>query len=173
MTRGLSHELLALAIELARREKGKPRQASLRRAISTAYYALFHLLIESATRALLGTGAEEIEMRGILARAFDHGEMAEASKGFKAGSLPKILEPALKGAALSEDLKVVATALLDLQTERHLADYDTSKRFHRAPTRSLVRSAEDAFAAWARVERTGEARLFLLALLVGKKVKAR
>lgn len=36
-------DLLEQAVHLARREPGRPRQASLRRAISTAYYALFHL----------------------------------------------------------------------------------------------------------------------------------
>ena len=29
---------------------GKPKQASLRRALSTAYYALFHLLVDEATK---------------------------------------------------------------------------------------------------------------------------
>jgi uncharacterized protein (UPF0332 family) len=38
-------DLLEQALHLAKREKKKPRQASLRRAVSTAYYALFHLLI--------------------------------------------------------------------------------------------------------------------------------
>ncbi len=39
-------DLLEQANHLARRERGRPRQASLRRAVSSAYYALFHLLIE-------------------------------------------------------------------------------------------------------------------------------
>ena len=38
-------ELLELARELANLHPGHPHQASLRRAVSTAYYALFHLLI--------------------------------------------------------------------------------------------------------------------------------
>jgi hypothetical protein len=36
------------AYHLGRRERKNPIQASLRRAVSTAYYALFHLLIDEA-----------------------------------------------------------------------------------------------------------------------------
>jgi len=41
-------DLLEQAHHLATREAGEPKQASLRRAVSTAYYALFHLLIDEA-----------------------------------------------------------------------------------------------------------------------------
>jgi hypothetical protein len=49
----LATDLLEQARHLLRRERRRPRQASLRRAISAAYYALFHLLIEEATGALV------------------------------------------------------------------------------------------------------------------------
>jgi uncharacterized protein (UPF0332 family) len=43
------NDLLEQALHLANREPKRPKQASLRRAVSTAYYALFHLLsIETA-----------------------------------------------------------------------------------------------------------------------------
>jgi hypothetical protein len=38
-------DLLQQALELVHSKQRKPKQASLRRAVSTAYYALFHLLI--------------------------------------------------------------------------------------------------------------------------------
>jgi hypothetical protein len=41
-------DLLEQAHHLVTREEGEPKQASLRRAVSTAYYALFHLLIDEA-----------------------------------------------------------------------------------------------------------------------------
>ena len=37
------NDLLEQARHLANREPKRPKQASLRRAVSTAYYALFHL----------------------------------------------------------------------------------------------------------------------------------
>ena len=41
-------DLLEQAYHLANREQEDPGQASLRRAVSTACYALFHLLIDEA-----------------------------------------------------------------------------------------------------------------------------
>lgn len=44
----LCDDLLEQAFHLARREPTRPRQASLRRALSTSYYALFHFLAAEA-----------------------------------------------------------------------------------------------------------------------------
>lgn len=74
----LARDLLEQAQHLSRRERGRPRQASLRRAISAAYYALFHLLIQEATGSLVARP----ELRPRFARAFDHGDMRSASRGF-------------------------------------------------------------------------------------------
>jgi len=63
-------DLLQQADHLANLESGEPKQASLRRAVSTAYYALFHLLIDQA----VGNWGVE-RQRGVLARTFDHGKM--------------------------------------------------------------------------------------------------
>ncbi len=44
----LAQDLLEQARHLANREPKRPKQASLRRAVSRAYYALFHLLTAAA-----------------------------------------------------------------------------------------------------------------------------
>ena len=63
-------DLLEQAYELAHKEPTNPKQASLRRAVSTAYYALFHLLIDDAVSKW------EVErQRSILARTFEHSKM--------------------------------------------------------------------------------------------------
>src|SRR5580700_2215245 len=67
--------LLEQAKHLANREKKRPRQASLRRAVSTGYYALFHLLIHEAT-----LNWKRVDQRALLARFFDHGKMKTASE---------------------------------------------------------------------------------------------
>jgi len=41
-------DLLKQAYHLASKERKNPKQASLRRAVSTAYHALVHLLIDEA-----------------------------------------------------------------------------------------------------------------------------
>jgi hypothetical protein len=47
-------DLLDLADYLARRESGRPKQVSLRRAIATAYYGLFHALAFLCADTLVG-----------------------------------------------------------------------------------------------------------------------
>jgi hypothetical protein len=43
------NDLLEQAIDLIHYKPSDPNQAALRRAVSTAYYALFHLLISETT----------------------------------------------------------------------------------------------------------------------------
>src|SRR5580704_4225172 len=69
------NDLLEQAYHLANRERKRPRQASLRRAVSTAYYALFHLLISEATRHW-----KLAYQRPTLTRFFEHGKMFQASE---------------------------------------------------------------------------------------------
>jgi len=62
----LAEDLLEQADHLARREKKRPKQASLRRAVSAAYYALFHLLISETV-----SNWRRADQRADLARAFE------------------------------------------------------------------------------------------------------
>ena len=65
-----AHDLLEQSRHLANRERKKPKQASLRRAVSTAYYALFHLLASEAAK-----NWKRPAERNTVARMFDHGPM--------------------------------------------------------------------------------------------------
>ena len=68
-------ELLELAQDIANLHPDHPHQASLRRAVSTAYYALFHLLISEAT-----ANWQRPELRAVLGRVFDHGPMKQTEE---------------------------------------------------------------------------------------------
>jgi len=68
-----------LAVCDAGKHVGKPGQASLRRAVSATYHALFHLLIEDAASRWDGS----VEARSGLERAFTHGSMKQASLQFR------------------------------------------------------------------------------------------
>ena len=71
-------QLLQLALRLVNLDGEETNQATLRRAISTAYYALFHLLIAEAT---LNWGRSE--HRAQIGRLFEHGNMRKASEKIK------------------------------------------------------------------------------------------
>ena len=67
-----SERLLSQALHLARRDRFRPEQVNLRRAVSSAYYALFHALVGAACARLAGSGRHSRAMRLVLAHTFTH-----------------------------------------------------------------------------------------------------
>ena len=122
-------QLCRQARELATQERGKPKQVSLRRATSAAYYALFHFLIDQATRQIIGSRAADANQRHWLARAFKHNEMAEVSKSFGSGNLPRRAMFHTQPIQVPKSLRSIASAFLELQEARHEADYDLLRPF--------------------------------------------
>jgi len=88
---GLPEDLLEQAQFLAQREQRRPRQASLRRAVSTSYYAVFHLL--SASSASQASPAVPVGLSDRVQRSLEHGSMKEAAKRFESGTLPDHIRP--------------------------------------------------------------------------------
>jgi hypothetical protein len=104
--------------------RGRPSPAYLRRAVSSAYYALFHALARRAAKAALPQGTPEQQLR--VSRTLDHGEMKVESgwitgqQGLgKSSSLGGVIDQ-LK----QTQIQTVARVFWDLQEERHAADYD-------------------------------------------------
>ncbi|MBI1849465.1 MAG: hypothetical protein HYR85_03870 [Planctomycetes bacterium] len=157
---GIHDSLLDQARHLATRDPKKPNQANLRRAVSTAYYAVFHLLVRDATRHIL-RGRAQATYRARVARAFGHADLKRASLAFIGGNVrsigPLIVPP---------ELVAVSRAVVDLQDARHLADYDLSRRFDRSEVLDFVEQAASAFRAWAKTRRSEIADLYLTMLLI-------
>jgi uncharacterized protein (UPF0332 family) len=160
----LADDLLEQAEHLARRDPTRPKQASLRRAISSAYYALFHLLIREAAEALVS----DARLRQLVPRAFDHGEMKQACRPFAAGALPDHLK-AITDATVPDDLRTVAETFAHLQQHRHEADYNVARTFSRSDALDLLARVRGAFEAWGRVRAQQIATVFLVNLLLAKK----
>ncbi len=160
----LHHDLLDQARLLATKESRRPKQASLRRAISTAYYALYHLFVDEATKKFV-TSKSASDLRVCLARAFGHHEMMTVAKGFASGTVSAKLRPGMRGAMPSTSLSRCAGAFVDLQQARHEADYDLAKRYTRQQALDRVEQAKIAFLDWEAVRKTPEADVFLVGLL--------
>ena len=105
----LHDDLLRQARQLAVKEPRRPLQASLRRAVSASYYALFHLLVDDATRLMLA-GRDRTALRHCLARAFGHAAMRQVAQQFSNDSVSPKLSPGLDGRALQPELLRVAGA---------------------------------------------------------------
>jgi uncharacterized protein (UPF0332 family) len=158
-------DLLAQARHLATREPQRPKQASLRRAVSSAYYALFHFLIDRAVRRLV-RARDRQGLRDVLGRAFQHAAMKEAAKAFAGGTLKTQFDPALAGNAITQQLKDIADAFVRLQEARHEADYNRGRDFTRREALDAVDSAQKAVQDWEATKGTIPADAFLVALLV-------
>ncbi len=163
----LHADLLEQAFALARLERGKPKQASLRRAMSCAYYAFFHLLASEGA-ALVGSKLGK-EARIRLRRAFVHADMKAVCASY-AGSpnrFPPQIVPLLTF-PLDPELQALAKLFLELQEERHLADYDGASVFNRTDVLSYISVLNATFKRWARVRASANARVFLADLLLRK-----
>ncbi len=146
-------------------------EESRRRAVSTAYYALFHLLVESAATRMF-PGPDRARLRDWLARAFAHRNMKTVAEHFVRDPVGEKLGHALGERGLRDELKDVAHAFVDLQSFRHEADYDRTCAFGFDAAREAVDTAETAFEQWNAVRGTIQADVFLAALLAFDKVRA-
>ena len=163
----LHADLLAQARHLLRKEPRRPKQASLRRAVSTAYYALFHLLVHESSKRLV-SGAAHARLRALSARAYEHGVMKQASRAFASGGLPPNLQTVLPQGAPAE-IREIAEIFVDVQEARHAADYDVTLKLTRNETQELIALVERAFQLWQTVREDPAARAYLVALLLWRQ----
>ena len=101
------HDLIEVARTLA--ESGDAPQARLRRAVSTAYYAMFHCLAASAADLFIGTVRSPAWHRTY--RALEHGRARSACR--QAKTMPEF----------PVEVRDFAEAFVVLQIERQEADY--------------------------------------------------
>jgi len=165
----LEDDLLEQAKHLALRESKRPRQASLRRAVSAAYYALFHLLVRASAQAM-----SPVTPRGLRAqvqRSFAHVDMATVCRQFAPGRIESLNDKTrrLVVAPVDSRLAAVAATFVALQQERHRADYDTAMRLDRIQVLLMIDRVQTAFAAWRAVNDSDNARVFLAALLLQRQ----
>ena len=143
-----ARRLLAIAEDLVGRAKSGPTsQTSLRRAISTAYYALFHHIVSSAADALVGRRYRRSPRYAMIYRAFEHRRMREVSGLLDRAILKEKANAALGMVAPSSDIRDVAATFSNLQEQRHWADYDPLGKVSRSEVRDLIEQAELAMRA--------------------------
>ena len=130
----------------------------MRRAVSAAYYAVFHLLIAEAT-----SNWSNVSLRTALGRAYDHGIMRTASNRIlNSKDFPFTGEdPAVVAA-----LRFVAQAFSQLQEDRHFADYSLTKDLDPVEALTQVKSAERIFTVWPTIRGQQIAQAYLVSLLV-------
>ncbi len=158
---GLAHDLLRQAEHLIGYEVPAPSQASLRRAVSTGYYALFHLLLEDAGSHWTGAA----ETRRAIERAFHHGSMKSVSLQF-ANTTWKDWHGQKR--VIPPDVRRVARAFVELQDEQQSADYDNHRVWTDTEVKNLLAAVGRAFRDWDAIRTDPMAGNYLLAMLLQK-----
>jgi hypothetical protein len=164
----LAEELLHARF-LANLDPRATSRANIRRAISAAYYAVFHLL--SAAVAEQVSPDFPAGLRGCIQRVLGHSEMFNMAKAFsqqgknEAKGLPKGF--VLPG-PISQELASVSNGFKDLQEARHTADYDVLKQYNPGDELALVQQAEKIFKDWRTEKNSKNAPVFLAAMIFGK-----
>ena len=149
-------DLLAHALELV--HISPPTQLSLRRAVSAAYYAVFHFLISEAT-----SNWGNASLRAALGRAYDHGLMKTASNRILS---PKDFPFTGEDLAVVTNLRLVAQSFSQLQEDRHFADYNLTEDLDPEEALAQVKCAEEIFNTWPSIREEQIAQAYLVSLLV-------
>lgn len=113
--------------------------ADYRRAISSAYYALFHAI----TLASASLFAPSPETRNELVRWFNHRDI-KAVTAWVGGKAPDGLERSVAELYGDERVRTVCDAFQRLVTAREDADYNHTVTFSQSDVRDLVRVAQHA-----------------------------
>jgi hypothetical protein len=104
--------------------RGAPRQADLRRAISNAYYGIFHAVVTEAADHFVGRTHRQTPTYGLVYRSIEHRSLRGLCEDVKKATLPARYSKYVPTGGFGLDLIPLATAVVDLQERRHLADYD-------------------------------------------------
>lgn len=142
-----------------------PSEAQLRRAVSTAYYALFHTVLRAGAERFMGDGKRRSAGYSLLYRSFNHGRIKAVCESLDVKTLNKTLQQQLGRTAVSQEMRNFANAFSALQEARHLADYDPSAKFVFSDSADLVGAANVAMMAFEQVmpdERTDVLALMLV-----------
>lgn len=141
---------------LAKRSPKKPRQADLKRAVSSTYYALFHRLCLLNADSLIGTGTARSDKAWIqVYRAIDHGQAKKRCRSAQDKNFP-------------DAIKNFAAAFVSLQELRHRADYDPLHSFTKSEVLNFVDTARSAVSDIEKVN-LRDRRAFAVWILLGQR----
>ena len=131
-------DLIETARRLAQPGAAQPTQADLRRAVSTAYYALFHCLATAAADLLTGSSRGP-EWHQVY-RALEHGKAKRACRQQEAMQ------------AFPMEIRSFAKAFVELQGARHEADYALEGQYLKPDVLAIITRAEEVIGRFEQAD---------------------
>lgn len=163
-------KLLDAADRLAPPEpgRGRPPYTAHRRAVSTAYYAVFHAIGARVAETVFATADTPFRQR--VRRWIGHGDIRAVARwvsqlqGTTGGSPPPhihaLLAPSGGPAHVDTDTVVIADGFLELNDKREQADYDHEAIFTRPDTRGHITLARRVVAVVEAAQSDETGRFF-------------
>ena len=146
-------------------------EADRRRAVSALYYALFHRLCATGA-AIFATGGPQLQLKS--ARAFNHGPMAQVCTLYVASGRRGQFVSELAwhpAGSPSAGIVAVASAFIQLQQARHLADYDLAAELSAVEHLHLLFIAENAHWQLDRMQGADELMILVSTMLLHDRWK--
>ena len=124
--------LLQIATDLAEVNPRRPRRADLCRAVSTAYYAMFHCLARTCADRLAGR-AGTVGSRSMWRRVYRAPDHRQAKRRCENMS-----------SSFPDEVREFGHVFSVLQNKRHLADYDPDYRVGKSEVIADIHRARTA-----------------------------
>lgn len=172
----LPADLIDQPRSLAKSGRRRPKQADLRRAVSTAYYAVFHALSElAADRVLRGVSHDRLGLTSLVQRSISHSNVKKAAAWLSCapGQIKGVVRQARGNGAVNARLQWVCTRIVTLQELRHQADYDFSNqspRWNRADALRLIDEAKRCIEELRDLEPSPDLTLLLVGCVLGERL---
>jgi hypothetical protein len=136
------------------------RQADLRRAISTSYYAVFHFILTSAADLVVGPAKQSTPQYSLVYRSVDHSRLRQLCKDLTAKQLPPALIPFGTLGTIADFARIA----INLHELRIIADYDPQRDFTPDEVRLEISNARRGI-EWFKQGPKEQQETFLLLLL--------
>ena len=154
----LSHNLIELARAIAQNPlPDDPHHTHLRRATSSAYYAMFHCLAESCASLIAGAYPDDVSESAWTQayRALDHSMVPNKTRNRNRQIFDQF----------SPAIKRFANTLVDLKAKRESADYNPAQTFTYADVTADIDKASAAIDEFEKIPET-ERRSFAIFILL-------
>ena len=123
---------------------GPPRQVDVRRAISSAYYGVFHATLTAAADHFVGAAKRGTHRYGLVYRSVQHGALRSLCEIATKQQPTARYVPHLPDGSFGPNISAFAAAALELQEKRHSADYDPLIRVKTSDARLAIGTARAA-----------------------------
>jgi uncharacterized protein (UPF0332 family) len=124
--------------------RGRPRQTDLKRAASTAYYAMFHAACRLVANAFVGSSGQQQAQRAWSGQQQAQRAWTQAYRGVDHGHVKDRCKNKSVIGRFPVPLQNFANTFVDLQILRHEADYDPNKIVTRSGVIAEIDRAEQA-----------------------------